>query len=129
MKFMAFFPNKHIDDKIMMSRLGQERFVINFIFAKDNTIRLLDSYEISNKYFDENNAPLSLEYEHSKKVQITYFFKIIENVYKLVLLGGYDAGTALWALKTNVLGGCLISLEYYYVMTINARMTPGQEMI
>jgi hypothetical protein len=114
MKFMAFFPNKHIDEKIM-SRLGHDRFIINFIFPKDNTVRLLDSYEISNKYFDENNAPLSLEYEYSKKGQVTYISKIIENVYKLVLLSGYDTSTALCTLKSNVLGGCSLSLEYYYV--------------
>jgi hypothetical protein len=117
MKFMAFFPNKHIDEKLML-RLGQERFIINFIFSKENVTRLMDSYEITNKYFDENNAPLSLEYEYSKKSQVTYFTQIIENVYKMVLLGNYDTATALWMLKSNVLGGCIVSLEYYYVSNL-----------
>jgi hypothetical protein len=114
MKYVAFIPNQFIDDK-QMSRIGQERFIINFIFSKDETTRLIDSYEISNKYFDENNAPLSLEYDFSKKNQMTFFMNIIENVYKLVLLAGYDTQTALWAIKTNVLSGCYINLDYYYV--------------
>lgn len=77
-------------------------------------------YKISNLKFefkeeikiDENNSPLWLEYEFSKKFQLEYITELIENSYKLSIKSNKSIVESINDIQSSVLSNCLVNLDF-----------------
>lgn len=79
MKFFAFYNVPMFDENL--KHTGGKYF---YTYLVNND--LIDVMETQAKAQDENNAPLSLEYDFSSNFQLKYLSSFIENVFKLVIL-------------------------------------------
>ena len=86
----------------------------NYIFKLQNLwMEFKDEIKL-----DDNNNPLSLENEFSKKFQLEYLTELFENVYKLSIKLNKSLIEALSEIQSNVLTNCIISLEFTNVIDI-----------
>lgn len=84
MKYQCYFNNINFDERqLKQLESNNTKYSFNYLL---NYNKIIETNDYEKKFVDENNAPLSLEYEHSKKFQLFYISEFIENVYKLCLL-------------------------------------------
>jgi hypothetical protein len=85
MKFIGFMPSPLFDEKIYRQESTPGNSKINYPYILMHN-RILDCNDYQSKLLDENNAPFSIEYDHSNKIQMPSVIELIENVYKLSVL-------------------------------------------
>ena len=108
MKYVAFNEENKCD------RRREVFFQYNYIFKLQNLwIEMKDEYKL-----DENNNPLSLENEFSKKLQLEYITELVENSYKLSIKLNNSILESLSEIQSNILTNCFISLEFNNVLSL-----------
>lgn len=85
MKFIGFMPTPLFDEKIYRQESTPGNQKINYPYVLMHN-RIIDCNDFQSKLLDENNAPFSIEYDHSNKNQMPSIIELIENVYKLTVL-------------------------------------------
>ena len=83
LKFQAFLSNKKFEEKQLKQIETAGKYSYTYLFSY-NRPQECNDYNLN--FVDENNAPFSMEYEHSKKSQIDHITELIGNIYKLCVI-------------------------------------------
>jgi hypothetical protein len=102
MKYIAFNEEKKVD------RRKEVYATYNYYYKLLNTkLEFKEEMKI-----DENNIPLSLENEFSKKFQLEHITEFIENSYKFSIKSNKSIIESINELQSSILTNCLVNLDF-----------------